>query len=236
MARQDNDRILVIPDQHYPNHHPDIVPFLAAVKKKYRPTRVVNLGDEVDLHAMSYHDHDPDLPNAGRELKLAREGLQELGKLFPKMVVLYSNHGGLLYRKAKTHGIPKAMLRTPAEYLDLPGWRWVDQLTLALPDGSEVYFHHGKAANVSKLAESEGKHAVQGHYHQRFSIDYWRHSNGIRWAMQCGCLVNRKSRAFLYAQDYRHMPMLGCGLIIKGLPVLVPLVEDKRGRWVGRLP
>lgn len=31
---------------HIPYHHPDTIKFLKAVKKKYKPTRVVNLGDE----------------------------------------------------------------------------------------------------------------------------------------------------------------------------------------------
>ena len=43
--------ILVIGDLHAPYEHPDTVSFLRAIKKKYKPTDVVQIGDEVDFHA-----------------------------------------------------------------------------------------------------------------------------------------------------------------------------------------
>ena len=58
---EDNSRVLIIPDMHIPYHHPDTIPFLTHLKKKYNPTRIVCAGDELDKHALSYHDHDPDL-------------------------------------------------------------------------------------------------------------------------------------------------------------------------------
>jgi len=36
-----NKRILVISDTHCPYHHPDLIPFLKAIKKKYKPDRVM---------------------------------------------------------------------------------------------------------------------------------------------------------------------------------------------------
>ena len=76
-----NKRILVISDTHCPYHHPDLIPYLKAIKKKYKPDRVIHIGDEVDSHAISFHDSDPDLYSAGDEreqsLKM-REVLKEL--------------------------------------------------------------------------------------------------------------------------------------------------------------
>jgi predicted phosphodiesterase len=66
-----NNRILVISDQHMPFQHPDMFDFLSAIKKRYKPTRIVNIGDEIDNHDLSFHDSDKDLPSAGYELKLA---------------------------------------------------------------------------------------------------------------------------------------------------------------------
>ncbi len=70
-----NDRILVISDMHHPYSHPDVLPFLTALNKKYQPTRVVCVGDEIDCHAMSFHDSDPDLMSAGDELQAAIKAL-----------------------------------------------------------------------------------------------------------------------------------------------------------------
>ena len=62
--------ILLIPDLHIPYHHPDSFAFLDAVKRKYKPTEVINLGDMEDNHAISFHESDADLFSAGDELKL----------------------------------------------------------------------------------------------------------------------------------------------------------------------
>ena len=56
-----NSRILIIPDQHAPFQHPDTIDFLIEVAARIRPTRVINLGDETDGHALSMHDSDPQL-------------------------------------------------------------------------------------------------------------------------------------------------------------------------------
>ena len=46
--------ILVISDQHIPHHHQDMIPFLTAIKKKYKPDRIVHIGDECDKHGLKY--------------------------------------------------------------------------------------------------------------------------------------------------------------------------------------
>ena len=50
---EDNSRILLISDMHIPYHHPDLLAFLQHLKDKYKPTRVICLGDEVDKRAIS---------------------------------------------------------------------------------------------------------------------------------------------------------------------------------------
>ena len=54
--------VLVISDLHIPYHHPQSFDFLKAIKKKYKDIDlVVNIGDELDQHGLSFHDTDPDL-------------------------------------------------------------------------------------------------------------------------------------------------------------------------------
>ena len=107
-AGHDNTRILFISDMHIPYNHPKLLPFLEGLKTRYEPTRVVCLGDETDKHALSFHDSDPDLPSAGDELRRALPIIAEVHKLFPVMDVIDSNHGSMIYRKAKHHGLPMA--------------------------------------------------------------------------------------------------------------------------------
>lgn len=113
----DNSRILNIPDQHAPYQHPDALEFLADVAAKLRPTRVINLGDETDGHAMSFHDSDPNLDSAGVELEKAKEFIQALAKMFPIQDVCHSNHGSLIYRRALKYGIPTQYIKTYRDIL-----------------------------------------------------------------------------------------------------------------------
>lgn len=231
-----NECVLVISDLHVPYQHPDAIDFLRAVKKKYRPDRIVNIGDEVDNHAMSYHDSDPDLMSAGDELRAARKKIQELEKIFPQMDLVDSNHGSLYYRKAKTHGIPQCALLPYNELLGVgAGWKWHNELTLKLSDGNYCYFHHGRAADVTKVSQAHGMNAVQGHYHEKYKIEYWGNSLGLYWGMQVGCLVNDDSLALAYNNTNLKRPVIGCGIIIDGQPMLLPLIMNKRGRWIGQI-
>ena len=230
-----NKSILIISDTHIPYHHKDLLPFLKAIKKKYKPDRVVHIGDEVDKHAMSMHDSDPDLPSAGDELKQSLPIIKELENLFPDMDILDSNHGSLVYRRALKHGIPKAYLRHYNEFLEVgKGWKWHDDLTLDTP-GGPVYFCHGKVADVLKLAQSMGMSCVQGHYHSSYSIKYYGNSLGLYFGLQVGCLIDKDSLAFRYNKTQRARPIIGLGMIIDGLPKLIPMVLNKNGRWIRKI-
>ena len=77
--------VLVISDLHIPYHHPQSFDFLKALKAKYKPDHVVNIGDELDMHAMSMHDSDPDLYSAGHELAASISYIKKLEKIFPKI-------------------------------------------------------------------------------------------------------------------------------------------------------
>jgi predicted phosphodiesterase len=91
--------ILVIGDLHSPAMHKDTVPFLAAIKKKFKPTEVILTGDEINFESFSYHEHNPDLPGPADELKQGIDALKPIYKLFPVARILESNHTSLIYRK-----------------------------------------------------------------------------------------------------------------------------------------
>ena len=98
--------VLIISDTHIPYSVPELLPYLKALKNKYKNfDKVIHVGDELDKHAMSFHDSDPDLPSAGDELKLSLPIIKQMETLFPKMDLLDSNHGSLVYRRALKHGI-----------------------------------------------------------------------------------------------------------------------------------
>jgi len=231
-----NSRILTISDPHFPYQHPDAIKFLAALKKKLKPTRIICVGDEADKHAMSFHDSDPDLPSAGDELKKTIKLLKPLYKLFPKMDLVDSNHGSMAFRKAKHHGIPTKYLRDYGEILEAPkGWVWHSTLTIDLPTGQKLFICHGMQKCGLKLASSMGMCTLQGHYHTEFNIKYGSSPSQLYWSMQIGCLINDKALAFAYNKITPSRPIIGTGVIIDGYPYLVPMILKKGGRWDGKI-
>lgn len=217
----DNSRILLISDMHIPYHHKKLIPFLKGLQKKYSPTRVICLGDELDKHAMSFHDSDPDLDSAGTELEKSLPVIAELHELFPKMDLIESNHGSMVFRKAKHHGISRRYVRSYNEVLEVDdGWQWHDDLTIQLPDGQWVYFHHGKTVEAIRTSQLMGMSHVCGHYHESFGVKYWANPRGLYWGMNAGCLIDNKALAFAYNRTNPKRPIIGTGLIIEGVPVM----------------
>jgi len=230
---EDNSRVLLISDMHIPYHHPDTLKFLSHLKDKYNPTRIICLGDELDKHALSFHDSDPDLPSAGDELKLALPVIQELKKLFPVMDILESNHGSLVYRKAKHHGIPRQYLKSYNDVLGVDDqWQWWFDMTIDLPNGSKCYLHHGKSSDVVQLSQQMGMNAIQGHYHEKAYVGYWANPNGLFWGLQAGCLINDSTYAFNYNNCNIKRPIISTALIIDSMPVLEPMILDQNGDWI----
>ena len=229
--------ILVIPDIHAPYHHPDALRFLTAVRDTFSPDLVVSLGDELDYHAMSFHDSDPNLDSAGAELEKAKEFMHQLHKEFPDVLVCHSNHGSMAFRRAKAHGIPVQLIK---KYRDVifpdhgaPGWSWASGWRVGTPMG-EVLFKH-QASGILSDAAHNSCNLVVGHNHGNFSIEYSASSSHLYYGMYCGCLIDKDSMAFAYGKHSLRKPIVGCAVIMNGRPVLLPMVLDKGGRWVGNL-
>ena len=230
-----NKRVLVISDLHIPYQHKDAFAFLAEIKKEFKPDFVVNIGDLLDFHSMSMHDHDPDLASPGDEMTIAREYVKELEWMFPKVVEVESNHSSMVFRRALKSGMSRQFLKTYGEFLGTKKWTWVDDLVLTLSNGRRCLFTHGKAADVLKVSKYMGMNTVQGHYHTKFLISWWANPDNLFWGMNVGCLINQKSLAFAYAKNFKTRFILGCGIIIDGIPKLLPMVLDDNGNWIKKL-
>jgi len=234
--RAKDKRILVISDLHMPYHHPDSFAFLKAVKKSFDPTRIINIGDEVDNHGISFHDSDPDLLSPGDELIAAQKGVKELKKIFPKMDLVHSNHGSLSYRRGKAGGIPRHFLKDYNDVLLVDdGWQWHEEIIVKAHKVQDIIFKHQFAANVLKAAEQMGMSCVQGHYHSKFEIAYTSSPRSLNWGMTVGCLIDHKALAFEYNKLQTKRPILGIGVIENGIPRLIPMYLDSKGKWVGKV-
>lgn len=227
--------ILIISDLHAPYHHKDALAFLATIKKKYKPSRVINVGDEVDYHALSFHASDPDLDSASVELERAKATMGQLESLFPNMDLVHSNHGSMVYRKAKVGGMPRHVLKSYNDILGVgEGWVWHNDITLEQGD-RPIYICHGRKKNSENYAKSIGCNVIQGHFHEDFRIGYMNSPGGMVWGMNVGCLIDDKELAFEYNKVNPGKPMLGTGIVINGVPRLIPMILDEKGNWNGKI-
>lgn len=230
-----NQTVLVLSDMHHPYAHPDVVPFLTAIKKVYKPTEVICIGDEADFHDSSFHDSDPDLDSAGIELEKAIKGLKPLYALFPKCTVVESNHGSMVMRKALVGKIPRKAIKSYNDILDAPkGWKWVFDIIVKTPLGP-VYFCHGKSGSAGRLASQYGMSCVQGHFHEKAQITYISTPEKLMFDAHTGCLANDESLALGYNKINPKRPIVSIIVIVNGIPHLIPMVLSKTGRWIGRL-
>jgi hypothetical protein len=228
--------ILAISDQHFPHNHPDIVAFLAECKSKLKPDKVVNVGDETDGHAMSFHEHDPDLLSPGKELETAIRRLEPIYKLFPEMDLMESNHGSLVFRRGKAFGIPRHVFKSYRAILEAPqGWNWHEYLILNPTQGAPIFVCHGRSSNVLANSKNVGMNFIQGHHHSKFEIQSWANDFHLYWGMTVGCLIDRKSIAYSYGKTLNQKPIIGLGHVQEGWPRLIPMILDRHGRWTGRL-
>lgn len=230
------NRILVVGDLHAPYTHPDAIRFLHHVRGTYNPDMVIQMGDETDGHAISFHDSDPNLDSAGVELEKAKLVLEEVHELFPNLLVCDSNHGSLVYRRAKAHGLPVQFIKKYRDILfpehGAPGWSWADAWVLNTPLGA-VRFQHQVSGDFMLNASHERTSLVLGHEHGRFEVQYAASSAALYFGAYAGCLIDKQSMAFAYGKLHRKKPILGVLVITDGCPQLIPMLLNSDGRWVG---
>tara|TARA_R100000315_G_scaffold58717_1_gene34010 strand:- start:119 stop:817 length:699 start_codon:yes stop_codon:yes gene_type:complete len=230
-----NNRILVISDLHIPYHHKDSFDFLRAVKKQYKPDKIINIGDLLDFHAINMHTHDPDLYSPGHELAKSKEYVKELESIFPVVTEVDSNHSSMVYRRALKYGMSREFLKDYGDFLGTKHWDWVDDLTLTMGNKQRCFFTHGRSADILKVSQTMGMSAVQGHYHTKFLVSWWANPDNLFFGMNVGCLINQKSMAFGYARNFKTRFILGCAVILDGIPKLLPMVINNKGDWIKKI-
>ena len=133
-------------------------------------------------------------------------------------------------------GLPRHVFKSYREILGAPkGWHWHDDMIVKMSNGEYVYFCHGKSADVLKLSQSMGMSCVQGHFHEKYEVRYWGNKLGLFWGMTIGCLIENKSLAFAYNKVNLKRPVIGCAVILNGIPHLTPMILDRKGRWIGKI-
>lgn len=225
-------RILVISDTHFPYHHPDVFRFLTKLNKHYKPDHVVHIGDEMDWHSINVsHVINPDLPSPADELLSGRSLCSQLEKIFPDLVLLESNHGSMVLRRAMAKGMSKWFLKDYNEILEVSSrWKWKEKHIIETDKG-RIIFAHQFCKDVAKACRETSMSCVQGHFHTVSEIKYVGNDFHLNWGMSVGCLVDKRSLAMAYMKVNMAKPILSCGIITDGVPYIVPMILNKNGSW-----
>lgn len=230
----DYSTILVISDTQAPFQHPDTLKFLSEIKKQFKPTFVLHIGDLGDFHSLNFHGVNPNLPSAHDELLQLRAFVKDLAKLFPWMTIVDSNHDALPKRKAHSVGIPDGMLKDERAILQAPEtWTFLPELVLKLPNGIKCKFKHNYSSNLLLDSIRQGMSLVCGHLHSKSFIQWWQNDHGINFAVQTGCLINDPHPAFNYNKTQAMRPVLTATLIKGGIPINIPMYVNKKNKWLG---
>lgn len=217
---------LILPDTHIPFHHPNLLPWVREIAHDYKVKRVCHVGDIVDNHAISFHDHDPDGMSPGDELIAARKELTRWVKAFPNVHCAVGNHDELGRRKAYDTGIPTAYYKSFADVLGLPS-TWLFRFNWLFDGNWQLTHGTGSSGHDAafKLAMNHRISTAAGHIHTAAGVKFHASNKDIIWSLQVGCGIDRKSYAFSYGRDFITKPILGCGLVLEGgkLPIFLPM-------------
>lgn len=220
-----NGNVLIIGDTHAPFTRPDYLDFCEGVYRRYGCDKVVHIGDEVDNHALSYHEKDANGKAIFGEMEEAIKDLKRWYRAFPKVRVCVGNHSALPFRQANTAGIPSRWLKTYEQVWEAPaGWRW--QLEWQIDD---VLYEHGTGASGKNAALSRAeKHRMKtviGHTHTYAGAQFNASRKDLIWGLNVGCGIDHKAYAFAYAREQANKPVLGCGVVAEGgkIPMFIPM-------------
>lgn len=204
---------MIIADTHIPFELPNYLDFCLDIQKRVKCGTVIHVGDLVDNHSISYHEHDPDGKSPNDEMTEADKHLKDWFKAFPVLKLCRGNHDRMVDRKSKTVGLPTRVFRPFREIWNLPrGWQ--DDFSWEI-DG--VIYQHGTGYSGDnahlKAAYNNRQSTVIGHTHSQAAIGFLANEKDCIFGMNVGSGINRKDYAFAYERDFKKKPILSCGVV-----------------------
>ena len=217
-------RVGIIGDTHLPFELEGYLEFCQETFEQWGVDTVVHIGDFIDNHSLSFHDSEPMLHNVVGEYESAVARAKGWYEAFPELTLIMGNHDRIPARQLRKLGMePSIFLKPLEELMEMPdGWDIAEQVEI---DG--VLYHHGETAtgvNGFRLdAKNRMQCTVSGHNHSNFGISYTASDRELVWGMAVGCGVHNASMAFAYGKHFKQKPIIGCGVVIDGLPYVEPM-------------
>lgn len=219
------NNVLEIADMHEPFCKKGYMEHCIEMREKYNCGKVVLIGDEVDLCAVSQWEKDPDGFSAGTEANLAQEKMKMWYEAFPEAFVCIGNHTARPFRMAKANGIPKKFIKSYEEAWEAPkSWKWSEHWEI-----NNVLYTHGTGFSgpnaAIRIATRHRQNTVIGHIHSEAGIQFSASKIDLVWGKQLGGALDDNTYAAFYAKDQLKKSIVGCGITIDGkLPIYEPML------------
>lgn len=211
----DKHNVLIIGDTHFPFEEPNYLEFCKEVQKYHKCGTVVHIGDLVDNHSISYHEHDPNSWSPLGEMEETDKHIKAWTKAFPKVVLTKGNHDNLVDRKSKTVGLPKRCFQPYRDIWQLPkGWKDVFHWQF---DGV-LYTHGTRSGKNAALQQAIDNRCstVTGHTHAFAGLMYTASHYDCIFGMNVGCGIDNTRLAFAYGKGFPNKPIVSCGVVKHG--------------------
>jgi predicted phosphodiesterase len=233
------ERIVIVSDLQIPYHDPKAVYNLIDFIKRYKPDRVVSIGDEIDLPQVSKWEKGRMGEYAGTIGK-DRDATVKILEQLRVTDVIRSNHTDRLFNYIASYapglyGIPELQLENFLRLPELGITYWRKPMPIA-PNWVAVHGDHGRISQVAgqtalKQALQHGKSLVCGHTHRLGLSSVTEASGGIVGrivtGLEVGNLMDFKKAHYTHGSANWQQ---GFGLLyVDGrnvTPVAVPVAKD----------
>lgn len=219
--------IFVLGDMHLPYMDmyaiSEIADEIDIAKERGDDVTVVQVGDIGDQRAWSKYPKDGECENAQLEWDKFEQCMLQLHEMIPEMHILFGNHDERVAKRAADAQLPRQLIKTLDKYFDFPGWKWHTSEHPLEIDG--VAFIHGDTFPIptpQSAALRLGQSVCYGHTHQAH-LSYVTTYKKRMFSMNVGWLGDERQSAFNYARKSPHKCWKGYGLIIDGMPHLIPI-------------
>ncbi len=203
----------IIADTHIPFERIDYLNFCVSIFDRCKCKIIVHIGDLVDFHAISFHEHNPNGRSPLDEMEEADKHLKRWFDAFPEVYLCRGNHDRLPERKALYCGLPDRIIKSFREIWKFPlGWQ--DAFSWEFYG---VRFIHGTGFSGQyahiRAAEQNRQSTVIGHTHSTLATNYLVSEKDRIFAVNCGCGLDRNTYAFEYGRFLPKKPVLGCAVV-----------------------
>jgi predicted phosphodiesterase len=233
------ERIVIVSDLQIPYHDPKAVHNLIDFIKRYKPDRVISIGDEIDLPQVSKWEKGRMGEYAGTIGK-DRDATVKILEQLRVTDVIRSNHTDRLFNYIANYapglyGIPELQFENFLRLPELGINYWRKPMPIA-PNWVAVHGDHGRISQVAgqtalKQALQHGKSLVCGHTHRLGLSSATEASGGIvgriLTGLEVGNLMDFKKAHYTHGSANWQQ---GFGLLyVDGknvTPVAVPVAKD----------